>query len=135
MKRVKFLYLLLTFLSVSLISACDNFGGDQGTTGYKINGVNGYDDAVIDLDNLTISFNVDANTASFALSNISISNGSLVAYQDEECEKEVGTNLSLMVGDNTYYLKVKSTDDVFVHGAVWKLQIMRPGTEVPPVEA
>lgn len=108
----KALKTISTFISLLLLTiimvACDG----ETTVSLAVEGINGYSDAVIDNENNTISFNVDASTTTFDVSDIILPDNILInVYSDEEHTDKLSSTLNLEVGLNTFYLNIYFAED------------------------
>ena len=98
----KIISLISLFLLIFLV-ACE---GDVDVK-FEIKGIKGYNDAVINVDEKTVSFNVTSSVDEFAVSDILLpENIKVSVYEDENHETTLGENLSLEYGLNTFYLKI-----------------------------
>ena len=88
--------------------ACDG----ETTVSLAVEGINGHSDAIIDNENSTISFNVDASTTTFDVADIILPDNILInVYSDEEHTDKLSSTLNLEVGLNTFYLNIYFAED------------------------
>lgn len=101
---------------------------------FKVEGVTGYDDAIVNEASKTVSFTVQPSINSFDLNNIKVP--ATLSYTVKNAAKEeiTGNIISLDSGDNTYYMTF--IGDVDVNGkkysvnAEWTIKITRLPLEV-----
>ena len=128
MKKV--VTLLSFFLLAIFLFGCND---DETKVSLQIEGINGHNDAIIDNENKSVSFNVDNSIASFDLEDIILPENILVSvYEDSNLEQEISNVLDLEVGLNTYYMYLYfAEDDEF--NSTWTLNITRLAASIKSI--
>ena len=116
----KIISLISLFLLIFLV-ACE---GDTNVK-FEIQGIKGYNDAVINADKRTVTFNVTSTVSEFAVSDVLLpENIEISVYADANHETELGEILSLEYGLNTFYLNLYFAEDDALNSD-WTLLITR----------
>ena len=88
------------------------FGCSKENTNLSIKEINGYQDAVIDTENKSISLMVDNDVDSFLISDIVVENNiSVSVYSDANYSNKLGDTITLNEGLNVYYLRLSLIED------------------------
>lgn len=135
MKRIlPVVIILLVFLMSTVLVACDGSNIDNYV--FKIEGIEGYSDAVINKDERRISFNVkDSAVNELPLSIIKVPEGTIVkAYYDKEMQKPIEGNLPLVVGENVFYLYCEYVWEDVKYKVLWTMNVEKM-TSVIKVES
>lgn len=132
--KKKLALLLMCVIMCCAIVATTLVACTDDTWTFKVEGVIGYSDAIIDEVNKTVSFTVQPSINSFDLNNIKVP--ATLSYTVKNAAKEdvAGNTVLLNSGDNTYYMTFKGDVEVgwkkYPVDVEWTIKIMRLSLEV-----
>lgn len=132
--KKKLALLLMCVIMCCAIVATTLVACTDDTWTFKVEGVIGYSDAIVDEANKTVSFAVQSSINSFDLNNIKVP--ATLSYTVKNAAKEAvtGNTILLNPGDNTYYMTFKGEVEVsgkkYPVDVEWTIKIKRLTSEL-----
>lgn len=132
--KKKLVLLLMCVIMCCAIVATTLVACNDDTWTFKVEGVIGYSDAIVDEANKTVSFAVQASVNSFDLNNIKVP--TTLSYTVKNAAKEAvsGNTILLNSGDNVYYMTFKGEVEVsgkkYPVDVEWTIKIKRLTSEI-----
>lgn len=132
--KKKLVLLLMCVILCCAIVATTLVACTDDTWTFKVEGVVGYSDAIVDEANKTVSFAVQSSINSFDLNNIKAP--ATLSYTVKNAAKEAvtGNTILLNPGDNTYYMTFKGEVEVsgkkYPVDVEWTIKIKRLTSEL-----
>lgn len=132
--KKKLALLLMCVIMCCAIVATTLVACTDDTWTFKVEGVVGYSDAIVDEANKTVSFAVQSSINSFDLNNIKVP--ATLSYTVKNAAKEAvtGNTILLNPGDNTYYMTFKGEVEVsgkkYPVDVEWTIKIKRLTSEL-----
>lgn len=132
--KKKLALLLMCVIMCCAIVATTLVACTDDTWTFKVEGVIGYSDAIVDEANKTVSFAVQSSINSFDLNNIKAPAGLTYSVKNGDKEPVTGNIILLNSGDNTYYMTFKGEVEVsgkkYPVDVEWTIKIKRLTSEV-----
>lgn len=134
MKKKLALLLICVIMCCAIVATTLVACTPDDTWTFKVDGVTGYDDAIVNEASKTVSFTVQPSINSFDLKNIKVPATLSYTVKNEAKEEVTGNIISLESGDNTYYMIFNGEVDVsgkeYSVDAEWTIKITRLPLEV-----
>lgn len=139
MKKKLVLLLMCVIMCCAIVATTLVACNDKDTWTFKVEGVTGYSDAIVDEANKTVSFNVQSSINSFDLNNIKIPATLSYTVKDADKKSVTGNMILLNSGDNTYYMTFKGDVDIsgkkYSVDVEWTIKIKRLTSELKITDA
>lgn len=132
--KKKLALLLMCVIMCCAIVATTLVACTDDTWTFKVEGVVGYSDAIVDEANKTVSIVVQPTINTFDLNNIKVPAGLTYSVANGDKEPITGNMILLNPGDNTYYMTFKGEVEVsgkkYPVDVEWTIKIRRQTTDI-----